>query len=516
MQFSCGECSTRYAVPDEKVRGKRIRTKCRRCGAEIFVEGPPEAPVAPAAPSSSKGPSSQRAEEPWTVSSDRLERRQLTTSELVEAYAIGALGRHALVWKQGMVEWVAPFDVPAIALALRSRGFEPTDSNRPGASDSLPPPPMLGERSDPSNQWDDDEATQVLAPERAQALLAGEAERARVGSPMQRRPTPRTSSDSKIPPPLVPSATSGIRSSAPPKPLRTTPAAPKLRVPSPVPPRDPAVPKRSDAPRPALSAPPRPSLGAQRRATPVGPPRPGAITAPLNIVAAAAPAPVAAPTPISDKPAAITAPPPKAAGNDFGFEDEATAVFSADKARALLEGEAAKSAAASNETPFAFGFGGDEVTIAREPNLSDARTAPPPPPPLLVPSVPLIPSPEPEPEPEPLPESLPMPPRVDVAPRPRLEPEPGPTVVVAPAEPKLRLPPSAASMTATVIGKRAAGRPPPGIQHEKTRLIRVRKKGSGPVFWLVLVVSLAAAGALGFYASQVAQKHGLPAWLQRR
>lgn len=438
----------------------------------------------------------------------------MTTSELVEAYAIGALGRHALVWKQGMVEWAAPFDVPAIALALRSRGFEPTDSNRPGASDSLPPPPMLGERSDPSNQWDDDEATQVLAPERAQALLAGEAERARGGSPMPRRPTPRTASDSKIPPPLVPPARSPIRSSAPPKPLRTTPAAPKLRVPSPVPPRDPALPKRSEAPRPAFTGPPRPILGTQRRATPVAPPRPGAITAPVT-AAAAAPLEPAAPAPISDKPAAITAPPPKPAGNEFGFEDEATAVFSADKARALLEGEAAKSATAANETPFAFGFGGDEVTIAREPNLGDARTAPPPPPPLLVPSVPPIPSPDPEPEPEPLPESLQMPPRVEVAPRAHLEPEPGPTVVVAPAEPKLRLPPSAASMTATVIGRRAPGRPPPGMQHEKTRLIRVRKKGSGPVFWLVLVASLVAAGALGFYASQVAQQHGLPAWLQR-
>ncbi len=503
MQFSCGECSTRYAVPDEKVRGKRIRTKCRRCGAEIFVEGPPEEPVAQ--PPSSKGP-----EEPWTVSSDRLERRQMTTSELVEAYAIGALGRHALVWKQGMIEWAAPFDVPAIALALRSRGFEPTDSNRPGASDSLPPPPMLGERSDPSNQWDDDEATQVLAPERAQALLAGEAERARVASPMPRRPTPRATPDSKIPPPLEPPVRSPIRSSAPPKPVRTTPAAPKLRVPSPVPPRDPALPKRSDAPRPALSGPPRPILGAQRRGSPAAPPRPGAITAPAN-VAAAAPE---APAPISDKPAAITAPPPKTAGNEFGFEDEATAVFSADKARALLEGEAAKSAAVANETPFAFGFGGDEVTLAREPNLSDARTAPPPPPPLLVPSVPPA-VPSPEPKPEPLPESPPMPARVDVAPRPHLEPEPGPTIVVAPAEPKLRLPPSATSMTATVIGKRAPGRPPPGLQHEKTRLIRVRKKGSGPAFWLMLVVSLVAAGALGFYASQVAQKHGLPAWLQR-
>jgi hypothetical protein len=42
MEFSCSQCANRYAIPDERVRGKRIRTKCRKCGSEILIEGPRE------------------------------------------------------------------------------------------------------------------------------------------------------------------------------------------------------------------------------------------------------------------------------------------------------------------------------------------------------------------------------------------------------------------------------------------------------------------------------------------
>lgn len=44
MQVVCGQCSTRFAVPDEKVRGRHVRVVCGRCGAAIQLSIPPEAP----------------------------------------------------------------------------------------------------------------------------------------------------------------------------------------------------------------------------------------------------------------------------------------------------------------------------------------------------------------------------------------------------------------------------------------------------------------------------------------
>ena len=42
-----------------------------------------------------------------------------------------------------------------------------------------------------------------------------------------------------------------------------------------------------------------------------------------------------------------------------------------------------------------------------------------------------------------------------------------------------------------------------GIQHERTRVVRARKKPGGPLFWLALVVALGAAGVAGYYASRL-------------
>src|SRR5207248_381312 len=57
MQFSCESCKTQLQIADEKVRGKRLIVRCKRCGAKIGISdpalGPPRAaprPVASAPP----------------------------------------------------------------------------------------------------------------------------------------------------------------------------------------------------------------------------------------------------------------------------------------------------------------------------------------------------------------------------------------------------------------------------------------------------------------------------------
>ncbi len=39
MNVTCGSCPAKYAVPDDKVRGKKARIKCKHCGADILVDG---------------------------------------------------------------------------------------------------------------------------------------------------------------------------------------------------------------------------------------------------------------------------------------------------------------------------------------------------------------------------------------------------------------------------------------------------------------------------------------------
>src|SRR4051812_46972196 len=63
MQFSCESCKTQLQIADEKVRGKRLIVRCKRCGAKIGISdpalGPPRAaprPAASAPPAQSAAP----------------------------------------------------------------------------------------------------------------------------------------------------------------------------------------------------------------------------------------------------------------------------------------------------------------------------------------------------------------------------------------------------------------------------------------------------------------------------
>jgi predicted Zn finger-like uncharacterized protein len=54
MKVQCGQCPAKYAVSDERVRDRKVRIHCKRCGASIVVDGkvdPPLITSTPARPS---------------------------------------------------------------------------------------------------------------------------------------------------------------------------------------------------------------------------------------------------------------------------------------------------------------------------------------------------------------------------------------------------------------------------------------------------------------------------------
>ncbi|MCW5834736.1 MAG: zinc-ribbon domain-containing protein, partial [Labilithrix sp.] len=60
MKFLCDSCKAKYQIADEKVAGKTVRMKCRKCGHQIEVRAavtetsvasaPPRPPASPSAP----------------------------------------------------------------------------------------------------------------------------------------------------------------------------------------------------------------------------------------------------------------------------------------------------------------------------------------------------------------------------------------------------------------------------------------------------------------------------------
>ena len=50
MKFSCDQCAAKYSIPDEKVRGKILKIRCKACSYVIEVREPEPEPVGPRKP----------------------------------------------------------------------------------------------------------------------------------------------------------------------------------------------------------------------------------------------------------------------------------------------------------------------------------------------------------------------------------------------------------------------------------------------------------------------------------
>ena len=168
MKFLCGSCRTKYQISDEKVRGKILTIRCKRCGAKITVreslagdnDGAVVAPVAeepksnPASPKSSgSGALSQAFSQALvSTSTDDIPLENARPPEAFEWYTAidgqqhgpfpfdqvidqvrggGLLARH-YVWHEGMEHWKRVREVEGLSRHL--------DNAR------TPPPPPAADR----------------------------------------------------------------------------------------------------------------------------------------------------------------------------------------------------------------------------------------------------------------------------------------------------------------------------------------------------------------------------------
>src|SRR6187431_226013 len=153
MNVTCTGCPAKYAVPDEKVRGKKVRITCKHCGTNIVVDGTvdtndgllskPEPSVAATAKASALDAPSAKAVAPATkdplqpnapaapadvtfivgFADDR--QHPHTIAQIVELYGAGKIDDETLVWKDGMADWMSPLDVPELAAAFRAKNLAP-------------------------------------------------------------------------------------------------------------------------------------------------------------------------------------------------------------------------------------------------------------------------------------------------------------------------------------------------------------------------------------------------------
>ena len=119
MKITCQSCQSKYNVADDKVQGKIVKIRCRKCGATIVVNGTGGA-ATNGAPDAGPAPAAAAGEAQWHVNVTDTDQRTMTMAELVDAYNAGVVTQETFIWTDGMDDWKPLAEVEPVVSALHA------------------------------------------------------------------------------------------------------------------------------------------------------------------------------------------------------------------------------------------------------------------------------------------------------------------------------------------------------------------------------------------------------------
>jgi predicted Zn finger-like uncharacterized protein len=125
MKITCQSCQSKYNVADEKVQGKIVKIRCRKCGATIVVDGTvvTTGSASSAAPTAAASGKSGAHEAPtWHVNVADNDQRAMTLNQVIKEYGAGTIGPDTYLWTEGMEDWKPLKEIDAVVAALHEGG----------------------------------------------------------------------------------------------------------------------------------------------------------------------------------------------------------------------------------------------------------------------------------------------------------------------------------------------------------------------------------------------------------
>jgi predicted Zn finger-like uncharacterized protein len=149
MKITCQTCQSKYTVSDEKVQGKTVKIKCRKCGATILVNSS-GATTSPAGAADAVSISTTAGElgVSFLVNVAEGDQRTMSLPEVVDAYNASVVTADTYVWSDGMGDWQPLGQVESIVAALNSGGA-PTATPEPAAYAAPEPAPYAPPQAAP-------------------------------------------------------------------------------------------------------------------------------------------------------------------------------------------------------------------------------------------------------------------------------------------------------------------------------------------------------------------------------
>jgi predicted Zn finger-like uncharacterized protein len=127
MKVQCEHCGAAYSVADEKVAGRKLRQRCRKCGESIIIDGSgvegsavERGSAAPAEAESFAVSVPPDTEAVWHIAVGDTTQGPYTLEELGQYYADGHIVLDTLVCRDGWSDWKQAGEVPELVTASRS------------------------------------------------------------------------------------------------------------------------------------------------------------------------------------------------------------------------------------------------------------------------------------------------------------------------------------------------------------------------------------------------------------
>ena len=140
MKIQCQSCQAKYTIADEKVLGKVVKIRCKKCSSTIVINGNDHAADA-GGDANAFDYAGGAGGDAWTVNVADGDQRTMTVAEIAAEYRNGVVNDETYCWKDGMADWLPLRDVGEIFAQLK--GGASRDARRAmsvSPSTSVPPP----------------------------------------------------------------------------------------------------------------------------------------------------------------------------------------------------------------------------------------------------------------------------------------------------------------------------------------------------------------------------------------
>jgi predicted Zn finger-like uncharacterized protein len=101
MRIVCDNCSTKYSISDDKVRGKVFKIRCKNCSHVIIVRGDGVGAVEESAPAAAAA-----AEGVWYIVRGGQQDGPYTVEDIEGFIAAGEVTSETYTWREGFGDWV--------------------------------------------------------------------------------------------------------------------------------------------------------------------------------------------------------------------------------------------------------------------------------------------------------------------------------------------------------------------------------------------------------------------------